>query len=389
MRVPRQRLHLAAHEVLDAESGLGARRPIEQQRLDPAAGPASDPDLREVADVVGMQVGGEIRRDVLVRDFERGEIGLRARPEVHDELVAVAELDQPGAVGLRPAHERPTGAERDDAHLVGREWLGVREIVVAPAVSWPTKIGTASYARIMLFPDTSISEIAMDADMQLSDRIGRRMKLHDLHVLMAVVQAGSMSKAAQLLNTTQPAVSRSIADLEHAIGVRLLDRGRQGAEPTEYGRALLDGGVAMFDDLRQAVKNIEFLADPTVGEVRVGAHDPIIVGVLPAVFDRLRRKYPGISIHVTPIVADAAAIPRPARAEVRCLSRPHDPTDRRGHSCGNPVSRPGLCRARGRKANGRAGARSRCPNWPTSLGSCRGTIQTIGSVIADAFRRAA
>ena len=114
----------------------------------------------------------------------------------------------------------------------------------------------------------------MDAGMQLSDRIGRRMKLHDLHVLMAVVQAGSMSKAAQLLNTTQPAVSKSIADLEHAIGVRLLDRGRHGAEPTEYGRALLDGGVAVFDGLRQAVKNIEFLTDPTVGEVRVVAHEP-------------------------------------------------------------------------------------------------------------------
>ena len=142
-------------------------------------------------------------------------------------------------------------------------------------------------------------------EMQLSDRIGRRMKLHDLHVLMAVVQAGSMSKAAQLLNTTQPAISRSIADLEHTIGVRLLDRGRHGVEPTEYGRALLDGGTAMFDDLRQAVKNIEFLADPTVGDVRVGTHDPLMVGVLPAVFERLRRRYPGISIHVTPIVPSA------------------------------------------------------------------------------------
>jgi DNA-binding transcriptional LysR family regulator len=145
----------------------------------------------------------------------------------------------------------------------------------------------------------------MDVDMQLSDRIGRRMKLHDLHVLMAVVQAGSMSKAAQLLNTTQPAISRSIADLEHAIGVRLLDRGRHGAEPTVYGRALLEGGTAMFDDLRQAVKNIEFLADPTVGEVRMVATDPIIVGVLPAVLDRLSRKYPGISVHVTPVVSAA------------------------------------------------------------------------------------
>jgi DNA-binding transcriptional LysR family regulator len=140
--------------------------------------------------------------------------------------------------------------------------------------------------------------------MQLSDRIGRRMKLHDLHVLMAVVQAGSMSRAAQLLNTTQPAVSKSIADLEHAIGVRLLDRGRHGAEPTEYGRALLDGGVAMFDELRQAVKNIEFLTDPTIGEIRVVGHDPLLVGVLPAVFGRLRRKHPGISISATPTVAE-------------------------------------------------------------------------------------
>ena len=52
--------------------------------------------------------------------------------------------------------------------------------------------------------------------MQFSDRIGRRMKLQDLHVLMTVVQAGSMGKAAQLLNTTQPNISRSIAELEHA-----------------------------------------------------------------------------------------------------------------------------------------------------------------------------
>ena len=136
--------------------------------------------------------------------------------------------------------------------------------------------------------------------MQLSDRLGRRVKLHDLHVLMTVAQAGSMSRAAQLLNTTQPAISRSIADLEQTIGVRLLDRGRHGVEPTEYGRALLAGGVAMFDDLRQAVKNIEFLADPTIGEVRVGTHDPMIVGLLPAIFDQLHRKYAGISISVTP-----------------------------------------------------------------------------------------
>ena len=99
------------------------------------------------------------------------------------------------------------------------------------------------------------------------------MRLQDLHVLMAVVQAGSMNKAAALLNTGQSAISRSVSDLERAIGVRLLDRTPQGVAPTEYGRALLAGGVAMFDELRQAVKNIEFLADPTAGEVRIRQHN--------------------------------------------------------------------------------------------------------------------
>ena len=109
---------------------------------------------------------------------------------------------------------------------------------------------------------------------------------------MAVVQAGSMSKAAALLNTTQPAVSRSIAELERNIGVRLLERNPQGVEPTVYGRALLDGGVAVFDDLRQAMKNIEFLADPAAGEVRIGCTPILAASFVSAVVDRLSRRYP-------------------------------------------------------------------------------------------------
>jgi len=134
--------------------------------------------------------------------------------------------------------------------------------------------------------------------MQLGERIGRRMKLQDLHVLMIVVQAGSMRKAATLLNTSQPAISRSIAELEGAIGVRLLDRNPQGVEPTAYGRALLDGGAAAFDDLQQAVKNIEFLADPTGGDVRVGSIIPLAASFVSAVVDKLSRRYPRIVFHV-------------------------------------------------------------------------------------------
>jgi DNA-binding transcriptional LysR family regulator len=131
------------------------------------------------------------------------------------------------------------------------------------------------------------------------ERLERRLKLQDLHVLMTVAQAGTMGRAAQRLNTTQPAVSRTIAELEDAIGVRLLDRSSQGVEPTTYGRALLHCAAAVFDDLRQGVRNIEFLSDPTLGEIRIGGNEAMIAGLLSTVLGRLHRQYPGITFHMT------------------------------------------------------------------------------------------
>src|SRR5215471_179183 len=126
--------------------------------------------------------------------------------------------------------------------------------------------------------------------MQWRDRVGRRLKLHELHVLMTVVQSGSMRKAAERLNSAQPAISRSIAELEHALGVRLLDRSRQGVQPTEYGRVLLDCGAVVFDELHQGLKNIEFLTDPTVGEIRVGGSEAMIAGLIPQQYRELRER---------------------------------------------------------------------------------------------------
>jgi DNA-binding transcriptional LysR family regulator len=138
----------------------------------------------------------------------------------------------------------------------------------------------------------------MDGTMPSNDRMGRRLKLQDLHVLMTVVQAGSMGKAAERLSITQPAISRSIAELEHLLGVRLLDRHRQGIEPTKFGRALLDCGVAVFDDLRQGMQNIEFLADPTAGEVRIGCNSILATSFVSAVIDRLSPRYPQIAFQI-------------------------------------------------------------------------------------------
>ena len=117
------------------------------------------------------------------------------------------------------------------------------------------------------------------------ERIERRLKLHDLRVLMSVVEGGSMSKAAERLATSQPAVSRAIADLEYSLGVRLLDRSPQGIEPTPYGRALIKRVAAVFDELRLGVKDLEFLADPTAGEVRVAAPIALSTGYVAAAID--------------------------------------------------------------------------------------------------------
>ena len=113
----------------------------------------------------------------------------------------------------------------------------------------------------MLLSDEIISNSKWVADMQLSDRIGRRLKLQDLHVLMTVVQAGTMGKAAQHLNTTQPNISRAIAELEHAFGVRLLDRHRQGIAPTEYGRALLVRARRVHAEMQRARTEIAALVE--------------------------------------------------------------------------------------------------------------------------------
>ena len=135
--------------------------------------------------------------------------------------------------------------------------------------------------------------------MRWNDRIGRRIKLSDLHVLLAVAQCGSMAKAASELAMSHPVVSRSIGELEHTLGVRLLERSPHGTELTAYGRALLSRSNAAFDELRQGVRDIEFLADPTVGEVRIGTTPPLAASFVAAVIDRLSRRHRGIAFHVT------------------------------------------------------------------------------------------
>jgi DNA-binding transcriptional LysR family regulator len=142
--------------------------------------------------------------------------------------------------------------------------------------------------------------------MDWADRIGSRLKLRDLHILLAVVEWRSMAKAARHLAVSQPVISRAIADLEQGLGVRLLDRTPQGVEPTIYGRTVLNRGLAVFDELRGSVKDIGFLKDPMAGELRIGSNEALAGGMLAAVLDRLSFQRPRIAFQIK--LGDAAML---------------------------------------------------------------------------------
>lgn len=133
--------------------------------------------------------------------------------------------------------------------------------------------------------------------MEWSD-LGRRINLRDLNILIAVADTGSMAKAAARLRISHPAVSKTISELEGALGARLLDRSPQGVQLTPSGEVLLRCGVNIFDELRQGYRSLEYLSDPNSGEVRLGCTEIILHGLASAIVRKFSAKYPGVQVDV-------------------------------------------------------------------------------------------
>jgi len=145
--------------------------------------------------------------------------------------------------------------------------------------------------------------------VQWEQQIGRRLRLRDLFVFFTVVEYGSMAKAADKLRVSTPSVSEVIASLEHALGVRLLDRTTKGILTTPYGDALLVRGRAAFDELRQGIRDIEFIADPDAGDLRIGCPESIAAGFLVSVLARFSRDHPRVRAHVLPVYTPTVEFP--------------------------------------------------------------------------------
>jgi molybdate transport repressor ModE-like protein len=84
--------------------------------------------------------------------------------------------------------------------------------------------------------------------MDITDRATQSLKSRDLQVLAVIIEAGSVSGAAEQMQTSQAAICGSVANLEQALGVALLERTSRGGKPTAHGRTL----IAIYDRNRDA-----------------------------------------------------------------------------------------------------------------------------------------
>lgn len=134
----------------------------------------------------------------------------------------------------------------------------------------------------------------------LNDRVNRRLRIRDLQMVEIIALRGSMARAAQELGLSQPAISKIIAELERDLGVALFERSTRGVVLTESGQVLQRRGRVILDELRYGLEEIENVADPMAGRVRIGvslAQTMFITEVI----ERTSRRYPRIEFSVTMI----------------------------------------------------------------------------------------
>nr|WP_281722767.1 LysR family transcriptional regulator [Nitrosomonas nitrosa] len=117
-----------------------------------------------------------------------------------------------------------------------------------------------------------------------------------LRHLRAIVECGTYREAAERLHVTQPMLSKSVQQLEHRLGAKVLTRGRHGAIPTVFGDRLVAWSKIIDSDLSKALQDIDDIKGTRTGHVRTGAVPPLAAGLIPQVVYRMKAKHPGILI---------------------------------------------------------------------------------------------
>ncbi|MFC4056308.1 LysR substrate-binding domain-containing protein [Actinomadura syzygii] len=134
--------------------------------------------------------------------------------------------------------------------------------------------------------------------MRAIDLLNGRLKLRHLVLLVTIADQGSVLRAAEHLHLAQPAVTRSLREVEQLLGVELFTRGARGMTPTLFGEAFIEHARAVLAELRRAGERISGLADGETGTVAIGT---LLAGsnvLLPRAIAALKRDRPGITVIV-------------------------------------------------------------------------------------------
>ncbi|EDV9721330.1 LysR family transcriptional regulator [Salmonella enterica subsp. salamae] len=134
--------------------------------------------------------------------------------------------------------------------------------------------------------------------MEKNGLFSQRIRLRHLHTFVAVAQQGTLGRAAETLNLSQPALSKTLNELEQLTGTRLFERGRLGAQLTVPGEQFLTHAVKVLDALNTAGQALNRKEDASADVVRIGALPTAALGILPAVIGRFHQQQKSTSLQV-------------------------------------------------------------------------------------------
>lgn len=134
--------------------------------------------------------------------------------------------------------------------------------------------------------------------MEKNSLFSQRIRLRHLHTFVAVAQQGTLGRAAETLNLSQPALSKTLNELEQLTGTRLFDRGRLGAQLTPPGEQFLTHAVKVLDALNNAAQALNRKEGLNSDIVRIGALPTAALGILPAVLGQFHRQHKDTMLQV-------------------------------------------------------------------------------------------
>lgn len=125
-----------------------------------------------------------------------------------------------------------------------------------------------------------------------------QIKMHQLRAFVSVARQGSIRAASRTMNLSQPALTKSIKELEEGLGARLFIRRRQGVTLTDCGEAFFKRASLILEELRVAQEDISQRLGGTSGRVNLGVGASIARTIMPEVVDRFHREFPDVKVRI-------------------------------------------------------------------------------------------